>query len=295
MRSTRSSSCVNLLWCLPGAVGGSEEYLARQLVGLHEAAPEVHAKLFVLPGFAAAHRDLAAQHELVVASLDARRRSRRVLSEATWLPHRLTGVDVVHHGGGTVPLRSPGPIVLTVHDLQYRTYPEYLTASKRRYLQVVLPRSVHKADVVAVPSRYVRDTVAEAFGTDLARIVVVPHGVDEPGAWTDEASLRRRYHLGERRLLVYPAVTHPHKNHRLLFDLLAGPWDDPDLVLVLLGSAGPRRAGRRRVDRAPPSRSQGDPPWPRRATPTVTASSPPPTRWCSRPSTRASVLPCWRP
>ena len=101
---------VNLLWCLPGAVGGSEEYLVRQLVGLHEAAPEVHAKLFVLPGFAAAHRDLAAQHELVVASLDARRRSRRVLSEATWLPHRLAGVDVVHHGGGTVPLRSPGPV-----------------------------------------------------------------------------------------------------------------------------------------------------------------------------------------
>ena len=33
-------------------------------------------------------------------------------------------------------------------------------------------------------------------------------------------------------------MTHPHKNHRLLLDLLAGPWDDPDLVLVLLGSPG---------------------------------------------------------
>ena len=68
---------VNLLWCLPGAVGGSEEYLVRQLTGLREAAPEIRARLFVLPGFAAAHRELTARQELVVASLDARRRSRR--------------------------------------------------------------------------------------------------------------------------------------------------------------------------------------------------------------------------
>ena len=100
---------VILLWCLPGEVGGSEEYLVRQLAGLHEGGSDIRATLFVLPGFAAAHRDLASQHEVVVASLDARRRSRRVLSEATWLPRRLHDVDVVHHAGGTVPPRSPGP------------------------------------------------------------------------------------------------------------------------------------------------------------------------------------------
>ena len=77
---------VNLLWCLPGAVGGSEEYVARQLVGLHDVAPDIHATGFVLPGFAAAHRDVAARHELVVASLDARRRSRRVLSSRRGCP-----------------------------------------------------------------------------------------------------------------------------------------------------------------------------------------------------------------
>ena len=90
------------------------------------------------------------------------------------------GVDVVHHAGGTVPPRSPGPIVLTIHDLQYRTYPGYLTSTKRRYLQVSVPRSVHRARVVTVPTRYVRDTVVEAFGTDPERVVVVPHGVDPP-------------------------------------------------------------------------------------------------------------------
>jgi len=229
---------VNLLWCLPGGVGGSEEYLVRQLTGLRDVAPEIDATLFVLPGFAAAHRELAARHQLVVSSLDARRRWRRVLAEATWLPPRLHGVDVVHHGGGTVPLRTPGPVLLTIHDVQYRTFPQYLTALKRRYLRLTIPRSVHRADVVAVPSGYVRSTVLEAYRIAPERVVVVPHGVDVPAEVTDAATVRERYGLGDRRYVIYPAITHPHKNHRFLLDLLAGPWHDPELALVLLGGRG---------------------------------------------------------
>jgi glycosyltransferase involved in cell wall biosynthesis len=229
---------VNLLWCLPGQVGGSEEYLARQLAGLHDVAPEITAKLFVLPGYAAAHRDVGAGHELVVASLDARRRSWRVVIEATWLPRQLAGADVVHHGGGTVPMRSPGPIVLTVHDLQYRTYPAYFTPVKRQYLEMTMPRSVRRATVITVPSEYVRGTVIEAFATDPEIVAVVPHGLDPPEEVTAADEVRRRYGIGGRRFVVYPAITHPHKNHRFLLDLLAGPWSDPDLALVLLGGRG---------------------------------------------------------
>ena len=229
---------VNLLWCLPGGVGGSEEYLVRQLHGLHDVAPEVDATLFVVPGFAAAHPDLAARHELVISSLDTRRRSRRVVSEMTWLPPRLRDLDVVHHGGGTVPPRSPRPVLLTVHDVQYRTFPEYLTPLKRQYLRVAVPRSISRATVVAVPSEYVRATILDGYRIDPERVVVVPHGVDVPTTLTPDDELRARYGLGDRRYLVYPALTHPHKQHQFLLDLLAGPWSDPDLALVLLGARG---------------------------------------------------------
>ncbi len=229
---------VNLLWCLPGGVGGSEEYLARQLIGLRDVAPEIDATLFVVPGYAAAHRDVAARHPLVVSSLDARRRSRRVLAETTWLPPRLAGVDVVHHGGGTVPPRSPGPVLLTIHDVQYRTFPEYLTSVKRQYLRLAVPRSVRHADVVAVPSEYVRRTILGSYRIAPERVVVVPHGVDSPTAITPADELRERYGLGSRPYVIYPALTHRHKNHRFLLDLLAGPWNDPDLALVLLGGRG---------------------------------------------------------
>ncbi|MGH9139447.1 MAG: glycosyltransferase family 4 protein, partial [Acidimicrobiales bacterium] len=78
------------------------------------------------------------------------------------------------------------------------------------------------------------------FGVDAAKVAVVPHGYDPPRALSppSAAELRRRYALGDRRILVYPAITHPHKGHRFLIELLAGPWSDDDLVLVLLGGRG---------------------------------------------------------
>ena len=220
---------VNLLWCLPGAVGGSEEYVARQLTGLGDVAPDIHATVFVLPGFAGAHRDVAARHDLVVASLDARRRSRRVLTESTWLPSRLAGTDVVHHAGGTVPARSPGPILLTIHDVQYRTYPEYATPLKRQYLRLAVPLAVRRAATIAVPSEYVRRTIVDGFGCDPERVVVVPHGVDPPSSPVDVDEVRHRYGLGRSALRGVPG-DHP-------------PAQEPPL---------PARAARRAVERPRP-------------------------------------------
>ena len=232
----------------------------RQLTGLHEGGSDIRATLV---------RPARLRRRAPRPGLSARgggRLARRpatqppgVWSEATWLPRRLHGVDVVHHAGGTVPPRSPGPIVLTIHDLQYRTYPGYLTATKRRYLQVSVPRSVHRATrrrrADPIRARHRRRGVRHRPRAGRRRAARRRPAV----TWTDEATLRRRHHLGQRRLLVYPAITHPHKNHRLLFDLLSGPWADPDLLLVHVGRDRVGRAGGRVDDRASPARRPRDP------------------------------------
>jgi alpha-1,3-rhamnosyl/mannosyltransferase len=249
---TTLTAGVNLLWCRPGAVGGSEEYLARQLVGLARVAPEIVARLVVAPGYAEAHPELVERFTVVVGPrATRRRRSARILAEARSLPSILGHVDVVHHAGGTMPMRSPlmrrgdGPAsVLTIHDLQYLRFPEYFSATRRTYLRLRMPPSARSADLIAVPSDYVRGTVSDAFGVDRSRIVVVPHGVDapDPASLPDPAELRSRYGLGGRRVLVFPAMTHPHKGHRFLVELLATNWKDDDLVLVLLGGHGAAEA-----------------------------------------------------
>jgi glycosyltransferase involved in cell wall biosynthesis len=163
-----------------------------------------------------------------------------VLAEHTWLRRRTSDADLVHHGGGTTPAVGRTPIVLTIHDLQYLTHPEYLTPTKRRYLERAIPRSVRRAAVVAVPTEYVRSTVIDAYDVDADRVRVVPHGVESTlGADAPSASeLRSDYGLGAGPMIVYPAITHPHKNHRFVLEVMARHWTDPDLRLVLLGGRG---------------------------------------------------------
>jgi alpha-1,3-rhamnosyl/mannosyltransferase len=235
---------VNLLWCVPGDVGGSEQYLVRQLLGLASQPAPFVPTLYCLPSFVDAHPELVSLFPMVAASISGNSRPRRVLAEHTWLARRTRRADVVHHGGGTTPAVGGRPIVLTIHDLQYLTHPDYLTPTKRRYLERTIPRSVGRASVVAVPTEYVRSTVIEAYGTDPDRVMVVPHGVEASlGADAPTAfDLRRDYGLGAGPLIVYPAITHPHKNHRFLLELMARHWTDPALRLVLLGGRGTAEA-----------------------------------------------------
>lgn len=237
-----SKPAVNLLWCRPGAVGGSEEYLVRQLAGLVEAGmPRAERPvIYCLRSFASAHPEIVDEFDVVPAPVSGTRRPLRVAAEHTWLVRRTRTAAFVHHGGGTAPAVGGRPIVLTIHDLQYRQFPDYFHPAKRRYLHWSLPRSAARADVVAVPTQFVADTVIDAFGVAADAIVVVPHGV-EPRLGHDMPAaddLRRRYRLGDGPVVVYPAITHPHKNHRFLVDLLATRWTDPDLRLVLLGGRG---------------------------------------------------------
>lgn len=240
---------VNMLWCVPGGVGGSEEYLVRQLVGLGDAmgqgrtARQWRLTVMAARGLGAAHPELGDATSVVEAPFGSESRARRIVGEATWLRRRTGRVALVHHGGGTAPAaiaRAPVPYVLTVHDLQFLSYPEYFSALKRAYLSVVLPRAARAARMVAVPSEYVAASVASAYGIARDRIAVVPHGVDaaELDDVTAESDLRQRYSLGSGPIIVYPAVTHPHKNHAFLLRLMASAWAASDVRLVLTGGRG---------------------------------------------------------
>ncbi len=231
---------VNLLWCVPGDVGGSEEYLVRQLLGLAEAAPDIRPTLYVVVGFAEAHRQLTELFATIVAPFDGESRARRIVDEVTWFRRQTSAADLRHHGGGTAPIGAIRPYVLTIHDLQYRTYPNYFSRTKRMYLAAMIGRSVRRATMVAVPSEYVRASVIDAFGVEPSSVTVVPHGFEPDllSLVTGEAELRHRNSLGNGPVIVYPAVTHRHKNHAFLIDLLASKWRDPDLRLVLIGGTG---------------------------------------------------------
>lgn len=231
---------LNLLWLVPGVVGGSEGYatgLASRLV----ARDDVEVTAFGLPSFVTTHTALANAAHTVVAPLPPGRHVvRRVFVENSWLPSKLrrVGVEVVHHLGGIVP-RSPVPAVVTLHDLQYLSYPEYFSVAKRRYLRVMQGRSLKRARIVTTISEFTRSQAIEHFGLDPSRVVVVPPVVRQivvPAA-SQRAVVRREFGL-VRDFVLYPAAMYPHKNHETLLRAFAAVAAEHDVDLVLTGATG---------------------------------------------------------
>ena len=237
---SKPSVAVNLLWCVPGQVGGSEEYFVRQLLGLSEIHAPFDVTAFAPRGFSVAHPDVARSVRVVEVGNSCSNREVRVTLENTWLARQTRGFDLVHHGGGTLPSRGNTSTLLTIHDVQYLSYPHYFNAMKLRYLRNRVPSSVRRATCVATPTDYVRQSLGAAFGNEESRSFVVRHGI-EPNigaSATSESELRSRFHLGDARILMFPAMTHPHKNHEFVLRLLAGPWSDKNLKLVMAGGHG---------------------------------------------------------
>jgi glycosyltransferase involved in cell wall biosynthesis len=237
---SKPSVAINMLWCVPGQVGGSEEYFVRLLLGLHEINAPFDVAVFAPRGFSVAHPDVAKSVRIVEVGNSCTNRELRVSLENTWLASKTRKFDLVHHGGGTLPSRGNASTLLTIHDVQYLSYPQYFNAMKLRYLRNRVPSSVRRATCVATPTNYVRQSLDAAFGNVQTRSFVVRHGM-EPNigvSATDEAELRSRFHLGDARVLMFPAMTHPHKNHEFVLRLLAGPWRDDNLKLVMAGGHG---------------------------------------------------------
>ena len=248
MSGERSANSVgvNLLWLVPGVVGGSETYTVRLLKGLAERHSGFDLTLFALPEFGAVYRDLMRTFRTVYAPVSGRIKPTRVLAgENTWLLRqcRKRRIALVHHAGGVMPFLRAGRQVLTIHDLQYLYYPEYFTRTKLAWLKKVVPRSAEAARVILTPSEYTRRTVIERLGIDPSTVVVVPHGISPSPQAPAAGDVRERYGVSGP-FFLYPAVTYPHKNHLLLVDAFSRLLErHPETTLVLTGAKGSTQWG----------------------------------------------------
>lgn len=231
---------INLLWMVPGVVGGSETYLARLLSGLAERPTRFDYTLFALPQFKEAHPELAQTFKTAYAPVRGRMKSFRVAGESTWLltQCKMRKIDLVHHAGGIIPLVRTSRPVLTVHDLQYLDYPEYFKKAKLTYLKKMVPRSAEAARLIMTPSQFTRRQVIERLNIDPSIVTVVPHGISPRDGREPAGDVRERYDL-EGHFFVYPAITYPHKNHLVLLRAFAKLVEaHPEVTLVLTGAKG---------------------------------------------------------
>ncbi len=149
----------------------------------------------------------------------------------------LTGsIDVFHGTNFVLPPRGRAAGVVTVHDLSFLRTPQTVTRASLAYRSLV-PRGLHRAGAVCVPSQAVAAEIQEAYGVEDERLVVTPLGV-EP-AWSQAAApdeeRRRRLGLPEQ-YVVFSGSLEPRKNLPTLLEayrrLVAAAPDFPALVLM---------------------------------------------------------------
>lgn len=245
-KSDRRRIGVNLLWLVPGEVGGSEEYSVRLLSAFADSGfDDIEVILYVNQRFVGSYPDLMDRFTTRVAPISGSSRLLRVLVESTWLAarSRMDHCDVLHHAGGTMPTFRSVPGVITMHDLQPLANPERFGLIKGTYIRVIAPRSVRKAERVLCLSEFVANDVVTRVGIDRSLLRIVPCGVSDPGAAFDHVrrdELLTALGLTDRPFILYPAITYPHKNHITLVAAFARLSETrPDLRLVLTGGSGP--------------------------------------------------------
>jgi glycosyltransferase involved in cell wall biosynthesis len=112
------------------------------------------------------------------------RKAATVARDAWWypveLPRRVRGLDVLHCPSFRAPLRSPAPLVVTVHDLAVLRHPEAFNYWTRTYSRAFVPRVVRAAERVIAVSEFTKRELVDLLQLPEDRIRVIPNAVGEP-------------------------------------------------------------------------------------------------------------------
>lgn len=149
--------------------------------------------------------------------------------------------DVVHFTNGMVPLASPVPTVVTIHDMSLTMYPEFHPRRRVILNRPFVNLAARRADAIITVSEAARCDIIRHYGIDASRVhVVLEAAAPAFGVMHDPFELRRvreRYGLAER-FILYVGTIEPRKNLPTLIDAFARRRAAGDLPHQLV-CAGP--------------------------------------------------------
>lgn len=233
---------INLLYVVPGVVGGTETYAAGLLQGLAQLDGQNEYLVFVNEECADWPVPTVPNMTRVVCPVKAVRRSRRYLFEQSRLPALLGryAVDVVHSLGYVGPVWTPCPAVVTVPDLNYIALRQTMPLGRRLVLGFLSGLAARRADAVVTISEFSKRAICETLRI-APEVVTVTHlgpRLASPPASADVKAVKERYGLSRPYLAAFGGSA-LHKNIPRLLAAFAAMDHTRPYVLVLLGHVPP--------------------------------------------------------
>ena len=151
--------------------------------------------------------------------------------------------DVVHFTNGMVPLFSPVPTVVTIHDMSLRLYPRYHPVRRVLLNRPLVDLAARRADAIITVSESAKRDIVSYYRLDPKRVHVVYEAaapsfkrVEDP---EELDRVRKRYGLDER-IILYVGTIEPRKNLPTLIDAFAARRRSGELShqLVCVGPYG---------------------------------------------------------
>jgi glycosyltransferase involved in cell wall biosynthesis len=189
---------------------------------------------------------LAPQARIIPGAPALARRPARLAWEQTVLPRiaRRANVDVLHCPHYTMPLHSPGPVVVTIHDATFFSQPQTHTKVKGPFFRSATRTALRRAARCVVPSLATRDELVRLLNADPARMNVAYHGVDRSTfripTDAEKKQVRSSLGLSDRPYIAFLSTLQPRKNvPNLIRGWIAAAADRAEPpALVLAGGKG---------------------------------------------------------
>ncbi|HLG72542.1 MAG TPA: glycosyltransferase family 1 protein [Chloroflexota bacterium] len=152
-------------------------------------------------------------------------------------------LDLFHGPFFGFPLLAPCPLVLTIHDLIFERYPEYMSIRwAYLYYRLVMQLGVARARAIAVVSESTQRDLARFYRHSRARVQVTPLAADDhflPAGPEAIAQVRRRYDLPEDYILNVGS-RRPNKNVGAIVRALSAIRERVPHSLICVGESDPR-------------------------------------------------------
>ena len=244
---------LNLLYLIPGVVGGTETYARSLINALAENDDENEYAVFLNREAADIDVTPGPNFRRIVCPVMAMQRAMRYTWEQGVLPLQLLREkpDLVHSLGYVSPLAARCPQVVTVHDVNYLGHKGRRTAIGRRAFQFFVEQTVKRADRVITVSEFSRCEIVKHMSVSPDKVTVVHSaGREAANGLVDESTPSEVVRDVSRPYILAFSSLSAHKNIPRLISAFSRISSSVPHSLILVGHLPEKSSVRTEIETA---------------------------------------------